>query len=730
MKTKSFKTIFALIAAGTFSIHQIHGQTTGLSGTASNFQGAGTLGTDNTNLGAAAGTSTTAGASQNVMVGRRAGYNTTQEDNNTFIGFNSGYNNGLGAAGEYAGRENTFVGSLSGYSHQNIGNCTNIGYAAGYSNVSGAANTCVGHNAGYFNTTALNTFIGTASGFYNGSGPNNTYLGVTTGYFNATGANNTIAGYEAGYGVTGNNFSFNSIFGYRAGYNVTTGGYNVFMGDVAGFSNSSGTRNAFLGSSSGVNNTTGSDNVFVGYQAGNNNASGGSNIGIGSYAGYVNNSNTNNIAIGISALYYNTAFGNVGIGTTALYSNTSGNQNTAVGFQTLKNITTGVGGTAFGYQALVNTTGNYNTGYGRNALNNNTSGANNTCFGVNALYSTTGSNNTSIGYTAGTSNISGSNNTYVGYTANASNALLTNSTAIGNGAVVGTSNTMYLGNATLASVNIVAGAVYNGSDGRFKTNVTEVASGLEFIKKLRPVTYNINTENFDNYIIQNMPDSIKTLHKEGMDFVPSMAVVHSGFIAQEVELAAQAVGFASSIVHIPVDNSDYYSLSYSEFVVPLVKAVQELSKAADLTSIAIAKNDSINEAKMQAMQNKIDQLDAIINSCCTAGKSMPQNNSSSESLPNSKDVELSNKNIVVLDQNIPNPFADQTIINYFLPDNVVRAQIIFLDQAGKLIKAVDLKEKGKGSLNVFASDLTSGIYTYSLIVDGKTIETKRMVKTK
>ncbi|MCE9537685.1 MAG: tail fiber domain-containing protein, partial [Bacteroidetes bacterium] len=230
--------------------------------------------------------------------------------------------------------------------------------------------------------------------------------------------------------------------------------------------------------------------------------------------------------------------------------------------------------------------------------------------------------------------------------------------------------------------------------------------GLEFINKLRPVTYKMNTEALDDFIIQDMPDSIKTIHKQGMDFAPSMAIVHSGFIAQEVELAAQQTSFPSSIVSTPTNNNDPYALSYAEFVVPLVKAVQELSKAADSTTTATAKKDSINDAKIQAMQNKIDQLDAIINSCCTMGKSLQQNNSDAQfyeekngASTNSKDVELSNKNIVVLDQNVPNPFAEQTTINYFLPDNVVRAQIIFLDQAGKLIKAVDLTEKGKGALN-------------------------------
>jgi len=94
------------------------------------------------------------------------------------------------------------------------------------------------------------------------------------------------------------------------------------------------------------------------------------------------------------------------------------------------------------------------------------------------------------------------------------------------------------------------------------------------------------------------------------------------------------------------------------------------------------------------------------------------------------DVKLRDVQSVVLEQNVPNPFAEQTTISYYLPDYVTKAQIIFLEQSGKLIKAVDLTEKGKGTLNVFANDLTSGVYSYSLIVDGQTIETKKMVKTK
>lgn len=90
--------------------------------------------------------------------------------------------------------------------------------------------------------------------------------------------------------------------------------------------------------------------------------------------------------------------------------------------------------------------------------------------------------------------------------------------------------------------------------------------------------------------------------------------------------------------------------------------------------------------------------------------------------------EQNNLQSVVLNQNSPNPYAERTSINYYLPDNTGKAEILFYNTQGKLIKSVELINKGKGQLNVFANDLSSGIYTYSLVIDGKIVESKKMIK--
>ncbi|MFB0925563.1 MAG: T9SS type A sorting domain-containing protein, partial [Vicingaceae bacterium] len=88
-----------------------------------------------------------------------------------------------------------------------------------------------------------------------------------------------------------------------------------------------------------------------------------------------------------------------------------------------------------------------------------------------------------------------------------------------------------------------------------------------------------------------------------------------------------------------------------------------------------------------------------------------------------------NLNAIILDQNLPNPFAEKTTINYNLPEEVLEAQLLFYNAGGVIIKQVTIDERGEGSLTVYGENLKNGVYTYSLIADGKLIATKRMVKT-
>ena len=79
-------------------------------------------------------------------------------------------------------------------------------------------------------------------------------------------------------------------------------------------------------------------------------------------------------------------------------------------------------------------------------------------------------------------------------------------------------------------------------------------------------------------------------------------------------------------------------------------------------------------------------------------------------------------------QNAPNPFGDGTTIKYYVPENTSNAQIIFYDEFGGQLKTFAITETGAGQLNVYANDLSNGTYSYTLIVDGAVIDTKKMIK--
>ena len=315
------------------------------------------------------------------------------------------------------------------------------------------------------------------------------------------------------------------------------------------------------------------------------------------------NPKTANTFLGFRAAYVNTT-GNhsTGIGSGALFSNTTGTHNTALGVSTLRYSTTGSRNTAIGMGVMrYNSTGYRNTGTGNDALRYNTTGYENTADGAFALDSnTTGYNNTAIGAYALRYNTTGVNNTALGH--NAFSQMLpafSNSTAIGANTVITASNQVRLGDVNVTSIigQVNFSAV---SDGRFKKEISSAqfkngaggVPGLDFILRLRPVTYHLDMDKMAVFF--QVPDNMRQKDAEGI----RGSMLQTGFVGQEVEKAATDIGFEFSGVDKPKGNNDYYGLRYAEFVVPLVKAVQEQQQIIDQLKSDILKLQSdVNKMK-------------------------------------------------------------------------------------------------------------------------------------
>jgi len=87
-------------------------------------------------------------------------------------------------------------------------------------------------------------------------------------------------------------------------------------------------------------------------------------------------------------------------------------------------------------------------------------------------------------------------------------------------------------------------------------------------------------------------------------------------------------------------------------------------------------------------------------------------------------------NDAALFQNTPNPFGRQYHHPIFPAGKFTKAHIVFHDKSGKLLKQISVSGVGNGTVKMDAGALSSGSYSYSLVVDGETVSTRQLVIAK
>ncbi|MEM6697215.1 MAG: tail fiber domain-containing protein, partial [Bacteroidota bacterium] len=534
-------------------------------------------------------------------------------DANSFVGVNAGNSN--------TGNQNTAFGSAALYNNIDRSGLVAVGDSALFNNGVGAISSFQGTG---------NTALGSKTLYSNTRGYSNTAVGSRALNANTTGFGNVAVGRSAlASNVTSN---INTAIGFSALASNTTGSSNIAIGYNALRDNINGVQNVAGGSSALSFNTTGNYNVAIGYNTLRDNTTGSGNTANGHQALTNNTTGNSNVAIGTRTLLYNTNRSNlVAVGDSALYNN---GRFVTLSFHAQQN-------TALGSKALYNnTTGFYNVSGGFSALYSNTIGAYNSAFGWKALYNNTmGEYNTAIGLNSLLNNTSGNFNTAVGYNTFTTINQYTNSAALGNNAQPNASNRIRLGNSSITQIGGYANWS-NVSDKRFKTKIKADVPGLAFINELRPVTYQMDMDAIAKF--HKTPDSLRLLKAEA----EKGAIRYTGFLAQEVEAAAEQIGYDFSGVDQPAHENDNYSLRYAEFVVPLVKAIQEQQAIIEEKDEKIA-NLEARLAKIEALLFDEDKKKSTTSTHHTKLNTAAQ----------------------LLD-NQPNPFSESTTLHYFIPENV------------------------------------------------------------
>ena len=339
--------------------------------------------------------------------------------------------------------------------------------------------------------------------------------------------------------------------------------------------------------------STGTQNVCIGdsniNDAGNNNIV----LGVGA-GGALTSNNDDHILIGTDAgkLVDGVADANICMGNRAGDAMTAAYNNLLIGRDAggamtgnynYQNIAIGNSAMANGNSTDASNRCISNVAIGLSAASTITTGSANTVVGLSAGAVTTGSGNVCIGRQAGqisNSIDSGDNNVMVGDLARASasdvdSEIVIGASATGQGtnyAVIGNSNVTRLYAADDGAAVLYANATIVSSDERMKENIEDINIGLDFINKLTPITYT-----------RKQPADYEQSLKENLSWYGKKD-------PRVIEDVLKELNFSENNSMVQVDDvTTQYSMDYASIVVPLTKAVQELSAKLDTMQTEINK---------------------------------------------------------------------------------------------------------------------------------------------
>ncbi len=163
-------------------------------------------------------------------------------------------------------------------------------------------------------------------------------------------------------------------------------------------------------------------------------------------------------------------------------------------------------------------------------------------------------------------------------------------------------------------------------------------------------------------------------------------------------------------LNISIDNGNSVAVNLGTVVEPTQNLVKDLMN------------------KLDALTTRVEELEKCACYATRSGDREESNDTREASAePADANSVLNVGNGSKLYQNIPNPFQSTSSVKYYIPETSKSAQLQFASTSGKLVSQVDIADRGNGQLDIDSAQLASGVYLYSLIVDGQMIATRKMV---
>ena len=252
--------------------------------------------------------------------------------------------------------------------------------------------------------------------------------------------------------------------------------------------------------------------------------------------------------------------------------------------------------------------------------------------------------------------------------------------------------TVLIGGASQYSYELyVSGEAYSSggwitSDELYKKNI-QALDGNEVLAKLMKI-------DGKKYEFKSKPELGDILKNDTLGMVPNFSPgEHYGLIAQELEKEFPELVRLDSITMTR-------AINYDGMISILLEAIK------------------MQQKQIVEMQG---QINALEDNCC-------QNSTKSASIGETDKIDLDG-NLPKLYQNNPNPFSVQTTVKFEIPETVQSAQLHICNMTGTLLKTITVNQRGTGNVTINANEFVAGMYLYSLVCDGKIVDTKQMLLT-
>ena len=254
--------------------------------------------------------------------------------------------------------------------------------------------------------------------------------------------------------------------------------------------------------------------------------------------------------------------------------------------------------------------------------------------------------------------------------------------------------------------NVFTTGMFIPSDEKLKQNIRDFTSAMGIINELHPKQYQFKKDG--NYALMNLPqgDHYGLIALEVEKVLPNLV--------KETKFDTRLAKHEQTEISSPADEVDFKTLNYTELIPILIKGMQEQDAKIESSQLVNKQQQLVNEEQKLQIAMLKDQLAKLEAALAT--------------ITANKNGNVSNViTTASLEQNKPNPFDKNTTIRYSIPQGS-KGQINICDQTGRILKTLNANESGQSELSGY--DLTAGVYTYTLIINGKVALSKQMVITK